>query len=404
MRVLLSAYACEPDRGSEPEVGWQRALHMLPFADEVWVLTRANNKQAIEANSLSHNPKLLFIYYDLPKCALQLKKQAWFLPLYFMLWQLGAYKVAKRHHRVKPFDAVFHVTFASLQFGSFMGRLGIPFTIGPIAGGERAPLRLRKSLPAHARLVELLRDLKILLQRYNPLARSAIAAAERIYVTTKDSQRLIPSKWWVKTRVCPAIAAPDNAAQHHQLRIAAPPEFVYAGNLLYLKGLHLAIYALAKVINSCPGATLTLIGDGPAKAWLQACAARCGVTHAIRFAGRIPRQKLQQSFTNFTALVFPSFHDSGGMAVLEALSVGIPVVCLDLGGPGVLINDSCGIVVSTKNANENQVISRIASAMITLSFMPANDYATLSKGAIVRANKWSWNELTKCVLQHKSGL
>jgi hypothetical protein len=56
MRILLSAYACEPNRGSEPEVGWQRALHLLAHADEVRVLTRANNQTVIEANPLSHAP------------------------------------------------------------------------------------------------------------------------------------------------------------------------------------------------------------------------------------------------------------------------------------------------------------------------------------------------------------
>jgi len=86
MRVLLSAYACEPNKGSEPEVGWQRALHMLSIADEVWVLTRSNNRSVIEADPLSHSAGLHFIYYDLSKWALRLKRKFWFLPIYFVLW------------------------------------------------------------------------------------------------------------------------------------------------------------------------------------------------------------------------------------------------------------------------------------------------------------------------------
>jgi hypothetical protein len=60
MRVLLSAYACEPNRGSEPEVGWQRALHMVAHADEVWVLTRANNQAVIEADLLEPCSRIAF--------------------------------------------------------------------------------------------------------------------------------------------------------------------------------------------------------------------------------------------------------------------------------------------------------------------------------------------------------
>ena len=127
MRVLLSSYACEPGKGSEPEVGWQRALHMLAYADEVWVLTRSNNQTVIERDPLSRKQGLHFLYFDLPPWVLKLKKQAWFLPLYFILWQWGAYRLAAWRHRITPFDRVYHVTFVSMQFGSFMGRLGVPF-------------------------------------------------------------------------------------------------------------------------------------------------------------------------------------------------------------------------------------------------------------------------------------
>src|ERR1700735_1306722 len=99
MRVLLSAYGCEPNKGGEPEVGWQRTVHMLPFADEVWVITRSNNQPVIEAHPISRAPGLHFIYYDLPRALLRFKKQRGFLPLYLILWQWGAYCEARRQHR-----------------------------------------------------------------------------------------------------------------------------------------------------------------------------------------------------------------------------------------------------------------------------------------------------------------
>ena len=49
MRVLLSAYACEPNKGSEAGVGWHWALEIARLGHEVWALTRANNRAPIEA-------------------------------------------------------------------------------------------------------------------------------------------------------------------------------------------------------------------------------------------------------------------------------------------------------------------------------------------------------------------
>jgi glycosyltransferase involved in cell wall biosynthesis len=398
VRVLLSAYACEPNRGSESEVGWQRALHMCAHADEVWVLTRTNNQTVIEACPLSHTPGLHFIYYDLPSWVLKLKKHTWFRFAYFILWQYGAYRLAKKHHRDKPFDRVYHVTFASMHSGSFMGRLGIPFVIGPIAGGERAPFSLRHSMPLNGRARELLRDLEMLLQRYSPLSRPAFAAAEQIFVTTPDSLRLIPPKWRTKTVVHLAIATHGNALQNSAMRPDSP-RFVYVGNLLPLKGVHFAIRALAQVKATIPDATLTLLGCGPAEKWLRKVASRSGVTDAIEFAGSLPRQQLLDSLQNYTALVFPSLHDSGGMAVLEALSKGLPVICLDLGGPSVIVNNTCGIVVPTAHANETQVIISIAKAMIAMVIMPVAEWKHLSAESIIRANELSWNKLATRIIE-----
>jgi glycosyltransferase involved in cell wall biosynthesis len=402
MRVLLSAYACEPNRGSEPEVGWQRALHMLAFADEVWVLTRSNNRGVIEADPLSHAPGLHFIYYDLPRWALKLKKKAWLLYVYVILWQWGAYGVAARYHREKPFDRVYHVTFASMQFGSRMGRLGIPFVIGPIAGGERAPLRLRRSMPLLAKVNEFLRDLGILFQRYSPLTRPAFAAAERIYLTTRDSLRLVPGKWHCKTAVHLAIATQGRALLSEPRLPPGIPRFVFAGRLLHWKGVHFAIRALAEARRTLPAATLTLNGTGPEERWLRSLAKRCGVADAVEFAGHAPRQQLLDSLRSFTALVFPSLHDSGGFVVLEALSNGLPVVCLDLGGPGIIVNASCGIVIPTAQADEDQTVTAIAKAMISLGTMPAPEFEHLSRGAIARANELSWSALTARIAHSKS--
>lgn len=399
MRVLLSAYACEPDRGSEPEVGWQRALHMLPFADEVWVLTRCNNREVIEANPLSHDIGLHFIYYDLPGWLLKLKKQSWFFPFYLLLWQWGAYRLAARIHRDLPFDTVYHVTFASMQSGSLMGRLGIPFIIGPIAGGERSPMRLRRSMPLYGKIIELLRDLRIILQRYNPVSRAAFAAADCIYITTTESLKLIPSKWRAKAEVQLAIGTLGYAKQIDDRQLPEHPKFIYAGNLQYLKGIHFAINALAIAGTSIPNATLTIVGDGAARKWLSIVAKRCGVLDKVEFIGSVPHRRLIGSFSGYTALVFPSLHDSGGMVVLEALSQGLPVICLDLGGPGVMVDDSCGFVVPATGANEAQVVSGIANAMTLIASLTRSEHNRISKMALVRANQLSWSNLTQRVIR-----
>jgi hypothetical protein len=65
------------------------------------------------------------------------------LQAYYALWQWRAVRVAHDLHVHQAFARVNHVTYAGLRAPSFMGTLGIPFIFGPVAGGERAPWKLR---------------------------------------------------------------------------------------------------------------------------------------------------------------------------------------------------------------------------------------------------------------------
>ena len=78
LKLVLSLYACEPNRGSEPGVGWAWALGMAK-RHETYVLTRANNRAVIEAElerlNLPPSETPNFIYVDLSPSICRLKKR-----------------------------------------------------------------------------------------------------------------------------------------------------------------------------------------------------------------------------------------------------------------------------------------------------------------------------------------
>ena len=68
LKILISAYACEPNKGSEPEVGWKIANTLATLGHKVYVITRSNNIENIE-NYLKYKKtkNITFLYFDLPK-------------------------------------------------------------------------------------------------------------------------------------------------------------------------------------------------------------------------------------------------------------------------------------------------------------------------------------------------
>ena len=74
-RILISAYGCEPHKGSEQGVGWHWCLEIARTADIV-VITRSNNRNAVEAavpDDLAD--RIEFEFYDLPRAIRRLKRK-----------------------------------------------------------------------------------------------------------------------------------------------------------------------------------------------------------------------------------------------------------------------------------------------------------------------------------------
>ena len=356
MRVLVFAYACEPTEGSEPGAGWAFA-RMLASRADVWVVTRANNRRAIEAGleSLPDRDRLHFVYVDLPPWARFWKRGRIGIQPYYVLWQILALGAARRLHRRRAFDLAFHVTLANAWLGSLAGLVGPPFVYGPVGGTLGMPWRMAPAVGAGGVLYESVRFGAVSVARYvNPIARSAWRRAILILVQSRETADWLPGRHRAKAVVFPNVALVDGTppeARRPEARTA-----LFAGNLLPLKGVALAIDALAYL----PGWQLVLCGDGRDAARLRRRAVDRGVRDRVRFQGRVSRGEVIDQLRTADVFVFPSLRDSAGWAVAEACAVGVPVVCLDRGGPPSIVGRA--VPVGTPAATAREIARRIAAA------------------------------------------
>ena len=147
-------------------MGWSWAVELSRSGHQVWVLTRAGNRTAIER--WPHPGSELRL---LRSAALDTDLADWFFGkrLYYVLWQWFAARHIRKLFPGMPFDVVQHVTYVSVRYPSFMGSLGIPFYFGPVSGGETVPRKLRRGFSTRERLREWLRDLSNRLVPLDPL-------------------------------------------------------------------------------------------------------------------------------------------------------------------------------------------------------------------------------------------
>jgi len=149
---------------------------------------------------------------------------------------------------------------------------------------------------------------------------------------------------------------------------AAPFRLVSIGNLLHLKGFEFGLRAFARLGAAFPQSEYWLMGEGPERQRLEAVAAELGIAERVRFLGRIPRAAVLDRLAVCDVLVHPSLHDSGGWVCLEAMAAGRPVICLDIGGPGVQVTAATGVKVAADSPE--RAVAALADAMVLLAGDP----------------------------------
>ena len=367
-RVLLSAYACEPVKGSEPGVGWNWVRQLSQFA-EVWVLTRANNRGPIEAALAARPlPHVHFIYYDLPRWLSFWKNRSRGVHAYYYLWQIGAYFVVMNSHRDNSFDLLHHATFASCWFPSFMAFLPVPLVWGPLGGGESTPHSFWRSFSARGKVYEFLRSLSSWRGRLDPFVRATARRAAFAVATTPETEKQLRALGCARTGVLSLAAIGDEEFEmlaRSPERTSGPFRVFSTGRLLHWKGFHLGIAAFARFHRKHPESEYWMIGDGPERKRLEKLARDLSIAEHVHFCGELPRVETLQKIAACDVMVQPSLHDSSGWASIEAMAAGRAVICLDAGGLALQVDEGNGLKIPA--VSPSQAVDAIASALENLA-------------------------------------
>lgn len=391
MNILLSAYGCSPILGSEPGVGWRWAS-ILAQRNQVTLLTHPFFEEAINAELKERPcPNLQLVYYEPQGLGIRRKKGELNSRLYYIAWQVGAYRRARQLCLKQQFTLSQHITWGTFRFPSFLGLLEIPFVFGPVGGGEKSPARLLVGMPFKERAREMLRNAYMSCSSIDPLMRLGLRKASLILCKTAETMEALPAAVQVRARIAQEIGAPPILAPLPRQRTPGHIKLLYAGRLVGLKGIHFALRALALARARGVNASLIIIGDGPMERHLRTLATQLDIAEYVEFRGFVARDVLLGLYQDADAFIFPSLHDSSGNVVLEALSRGLPVICLDLGGPKYFIDKDCGRIISTEMMEEAGLCLALADSVQELARDPSLLEA-LSQGAFAQAQRLNWED------------
>ncbi len=318
--------------------------------------------------------------------------------LYYYWWQWKAYQVARKLHREVGFDLAHHVTFVSWRAPSFISLLPVPFVWGPVGGGGIPPRSLAGELGWTGRLSEGFRALCHALPRIDPGVRLTMGRAAVILANVQETADLIPKKHRSKVRLMFGIGMPTRDESDRPSPLPESREFtvLFAAQLRPIKGGTLALKAFAGLVRDQPDSKLVMLGEGSERERLEALARDLQVSDKVEFPGWLPHAEVIQWMRKADVLVHPSLRDSGGMVLLEAMSIKKPVVCLDLGGPGYIVTPECGFKVHP--GSPDQVVRDIAATLKKLAKEPDLRQKTGSAGSLRVAEQFDWAKRSVAML------
>src|SRR5580658_9234252 len=203
MRILIVAFSCAPNSGSESKVGWNWVKSLAARSHELMVLTPPRDREPLDAAVAQSAAlkRVSFHYLGSFRRESLAHKSRIVLQLYYTYWQWCARRVALRIAREKPFDVVHAITIGGVRFPAFLGGIAQQFVLGPIGGGETAPTRLTDTMGLRVALVERLRRAAQWSNRFDPFMRATFKAADVIFVTSAESAMAVPPRYRSKCSV-----------------------------------------------------------------------------------------------------------------------------------------------------------------------------------------------------------
>jgi 1,2-diacylglycerol 3-alpha-glucosyltransferase len=134
-----------------------------------------------------------------------------------------------------------------------------------------------------------------------------------------------------------------------RVRATLAPEdnklLMYVGRLAIEKNLDFLLRAFAPIAAQCPAVRLVFVGEGLAEDNLRQMARKLGLEERITFTGAIPHDEVPHYTAAADMFIFSSLTDTQGLALMEAMAAGTPVVAVEAPGPVDVLAEGGGILV-----------------------------------------------------------
>ena len=369
LKVLVNAYACSPNMGSEPGMAWNWCVNLAKFC-ELFIITEEEFRDKIEAvaPTLSQGKNMHFYYNPVtPEVRKMCWNQGdWRFYWYYRQWQKRTLAIARKICSEHKIDILHQLNMIGYREPGLLWKIeGPKFVWGPVGGMETMPIAYLKGAGMKTILFNRLKNLINSLQyRYQPNVRKAVQRADAVIAATSGCQRKLEAYYHKKVYLinetgCEVVESIDKSVNVNDCL-----NLLWVGKLDFRKQINLAVEVLGKLkdlnmsLHVCGGGTDEQVHQ------MKDLAAGLGVADKLCYHGMVSHNEVQRLMRDSDLFLFTSIMEGTPHVVQEAIANHLPVICIDTCGQGDCVTDGSGIKVEL--SNPEQTVLDMADAIRTL--------------------------------------
>ncbi|WP_278871444.1 glycosyltransferase [Leyella stercorea] len=401
LKILINAYACSPNMGSEPGMAWNWVSNLAKFC-ELYIITEGEFREKIEevVPTLEQGKNMHFYYNPVSE---EIRKMCWNqgdwrFYKYYREWQWKTYLMAKEICSSEHIDVLHQLNMIGFREPGYLWKLskenGVPFVWGPVDAKDKFPVAYLDGASIKTKLFMRLKNFLTGIQlRYSGRVLKTARQASIIFSASSNSQRSFKKYMHIDS---PLLNETGCYVQEHPITDKSQKEtfdVLWVGKMDFRKQLSLALQTMAAIGDN--KFRLHIVGGGDS-AFYQQMAEGLGIADQCVWHGAVSHDEVQKLMQASDIFFFTSVAEGTPHVVLEAIGNNLPVVCFDTCGQGDAVNDKVGRKVAL--SNPAQSATDFAKLLNNLEH-DRKLLKQLSENCKQRQNELSWEEKAQTMVE-----
>lgn len=403
LSILINAYACSPNMGSEPGMAWNWCINLAKHC-ELHIITEGEFKDNIEKalQTLPQGKNMHFYYNPVSDKVRQMcwNQGDWRFYYYYNKWQKKTLEIANEIIKEYQIDLIHQLNMVGFREPGYLWKIeNKPFIWGPIAGIGSIPFSFMKDSNLKFKLFYILKNQITALQlRYSSKVNSALKSASLLITATPETGQIIK-----KIHNIDSIQINETGCSIKEYTSDIKKEntffdILWVGRFIYTKQLKLALDVINQIKN-LKNIRFHIVGqafNAEETEKYKKYAQTLGIDNICVWYGQIPNNEVLMLMQKSHLFFFTSIFEATSTVILEAIQNKLPIVCFDRCGFGPIVDSSIGRKIQLSTP-QNAIIG--FAREITELYNHKNLLDTMSNNCIKKQQELSWDNKAKQMVE-----